>query len=568
MTIDILERVAFLKKLSLFYGLDDDKLEFIAEKFREQSYTVGSVVYRQDSKSEDFYVIYKGKVRIVHKPEGQETQLEILEDKDYFGETGLIARKRRSGSVTAAGDTTLLVLARKDFEDLFGKSSQLRANLDVAVQSRRLARKQKFKWLRRDEVIYFIARKHPINMYLKLILPMLSLSLPLIIIYAYFAMAPLFIISFVGISSMLAALGWIAWTVVDWGNDYYIVTNSRAVWLEKVVAIYDSRQESPLSMILSVRVETSQLGRIFDYGDVIIRTYVGHITFTAVHHPEQARHIIEEYWNRTKEQAAGIEKDAIKNSIRKQLGLPIPAQPKPDLPPPASPPPLPKNTRAALRLLGSNTLALRYETGDSVIYHKHWVVLFLGAWIPFTIAIALLVFFFIRLFQILIDPQLRLFAFQNGFSMETWASVFLTTFALFSLWVIYAIADWINDKYEVTDDQIIDTNRKPFGTESRKTAQLENILGTSYERRGLLGNIFNYGTVYIMVGSSHLNFEGVLDPATVQSDINRRRMADLEKQAQAKTNAERERMAGWLATYHKNAQGFYDEEKNNNQNTE
>jgi hypothetical protein len=58
-----------------------------------------------------------------------------------------------------------------------------------------------------------------------------------------------------------------------------------------------------------------------------------------------------------------------------------------------------------------------------------------------------------------------------------------------------------------------------------QSAQLENILGTEYQRIGILGEIFNYGTVYITVGGTQLAFEDVIDPASVQSDINRRRLA-------------------------------------------
>ena len=131
----------------------------------------------------------------------------------------------------------------------------------------------------------------------------------------------------------------------------------------------------------------------------------------------------------------------------------------------------------------------------------------------------------------------------------------------FAIWLIYQVIDWSNDKFEVTNEQIIDIDRKPLGTESRNAAQLESILGTNYERRGLLGNIFNFGTVHITVGGSKLAFEDVIDPATVQSDIDRRRMARKAKQDEAKVAGERERMADWLATYHRSAETFHEEEK-------
>jgi hypothetical protein len=348
-----------------------------------------------------------------------------------------------------------------------------------------------------------------------------------------------------------------------------VVTNQRVVWLEKVVGIYDSRQESPLSMILSVGVETDQLGRILDYGNVIIRTFVGRIPFNHVTHPKQAQQMIEEYWNRTKAHALGLEKEAMKNALRRRLGLQTSklehgSDEKAKTSETDAPPPKRSAVSSALlRFFGANTLKLRYESGENVIYRKHWFVLFLGAWMPFagTFGASLLLIY--RMFQLALDPVHPAFSFSGGFSVDTWVTVYFLVIIPFFLWLVYEVIDWSNDKFEVTNDQIIDIDRKPFGTETRNAAQLESILGTNYERRGILGNIFNYGTVHITVGGSKLAFEDVMDPATVQSDIDRRRMARKTMKEQAAIASERERMAEWLATYHHNAQEFYAEEKNN-----
>lgn len=559
--IDTPARVVFLKKIHLFYGLEDAELEAMANDMEEVSVPNGEVIFKQDTPSESFYMIHQGSVRIVRKQGNKEEQLAVLVSNDYFGEMGLIGRRKRSGTVTATSDTLLFVLTRAAFERVYKKSPQLRLNLDVAVRSRRLARTLRFKWIRQDEVIYFLARKHTVVLIQMLIFPVLALSLPLALLTGYLTIAPFFIVAFAAGLSFLAAAGWITWTVLDWGNDYYIVTNQRVVWLEKVIGIYDSRQESPLSTILQVGVETSQLGRILDFGNVIIRTFVGKVTFGHVNHPEQAQHMIEEYWDRTKEQAVSMEKEAMKNAIRAQLGLPVPTPPKAGTSSPASPKPRPKSATAILRFLGSHTLKMRYELGDHVIYHKHWLVLFLQAWMPLTGSVALLLFFIVRLFQIAFDPNLSLFTFEGGFSPETWVTVFFLTFFPFFFWLIYEVVDWSNDKFEVTSEQIIDIDRTPFGTETRDAAQLESILGTHYERRGILGNLFNYGTVYITVGGSTMAFEDVMDPASVQSDIDRRRIARSASQTAAKTAAERNRMAEWLAAYHRNADQFKDEER-------
>jgi CRP-like cAMP-binding protein len=559
--IDTPARVAFLKKIHLFYGLEDAEIEAMANDMEEVSVPKGEVIFKQDTPSEGFYMIHRGSVRIVRRHGSKEEQLAVLVSNDYFGEMGLIGRRKRSGTVTATSDTLVFVLTRVKFEKIYKRTPQLRLNLDVTVRSRRLARTLRFKWLRKDEVVYFLARKHSVILIEMLILPVLALGLPLALLIGYLTIAPFFIVAFAAGLSLLAVAGWITWTVLDWGNDYYIVTNQRVVWLEKVIGIYDSRQESPLSTILSVGVETSQLGRILDFGNVIIRTFVGKVTFGQVSRPEQAQHMIEEYWDRTKEQAVSMEKEAMKNAIRKQLGLSVPTPPKTDASPSASPPPRPKTVNAILRFLGSNTLKMRYELGDHVVYHKHWLVLFLQAWMPLTGSLGLLLLFIIRLFQIAFDPSLLFFPFEGIFRPETWATVFFLTFFPFFAWLIYEIIDWSNDRFEITSEQIIDIDRTPFGTETRNAAQLESILGTNYERRGILGNLFNYGTVYITVGGSTMAFEDVMDPAAVQSDIDRRRMARSAKQTAAKVASERDRMAEWLAAYHRNAEQFKDEER-------
>jgi hypothetical protein len=567
--VDTLARIAFLKKIHLFYDLEDDELAEIADEMEEIAVGNDEVVFEQNSKSEYFYLIYSGSVRITSRQKNRDVQLAVLVKNDYFGEMGLIAKRKRSGTVTATSDSILLTLSREDFEKLFKKNHQLRLNLDVAVKSRQLARNLRFKWLRQDEVIYFLARKHQIILYEKLILPILGVGVPLAFFYAWYFISNLFIVAFAGIVSSVAVVLLLVWVVIDWGNDYYVVTNQRVVWLEKVIGIYDSRQESPINMILSVGVETSQLGRILDYGNVVIRTFVGKIIFSHVTHPEQAQHMIEEYWNRTKEHAVGLEKDAMKNAIRKRLGLPMP-KPKRAFGEPA---PLEKNEDsprrnaglvALLKFLGTNTLKLRYEAGENVIYRKHWVVLLLEAWIPFLGTLSLLLFMIVRLFTLAFDPLRSLVTFEGGFSLDTWTAVYFLALFPIGGWFVYEVLDWSNDKFEVTNEQIIDIDRKPFGTESRNAAQLESILGTNYVRRGILGNLFNFGTVYITVGGSKLAFEDVIDPATVQSDIDRRRMARSAQQNEAKVAGERDRMAEWLATYHKSAQDFYNEEKKNN----
>ena len=559
MTIDLPTKIAFLKKIHLFYGMEDDEFNALAEELQEQSVGKDELIFEQDSKPSGFYLIYSGTVRVTRTVDRKETQLALLVKNDYFGEMALVAKRRRSATATATSSTTLLFLPTEGFDRLYKRAPHIKSNLEIAVKSRMLARKLKFKWLRPDEVVYFLARRHPLVLWQKLLLPAFALVVPGFFLYAWIFIIDFMIVGFASLLSFIAVILYAAWLVVDWGNDYYIVTNQRVVWLEKVVGIYDSRSELPLSTILSVGVEANQVGQFLDYGNVNIRTFVGKIVFANVSHPNEAGRMVEEYWNRTKEYAVGVEKEAMKNAIRKRLGLPLQnagrgfGEPVPLLPKGIAPPKRNATAIAILKFLGANTLKLRYEEGESVIYRKHWMVLVLDAWVPVLGTFGVLLFFLARLIQLAFLPEEALFSFTDGFSMDTWVLAYLLSFIPFAGWLLYRLADWSNDRFEVTNDQIIDIDREPFGTEIRNAAPLENILGTYYERKGFLGYIFNFGTVYITVGGTKLAFENVIDPATVQSDIDRRRMARTAKQNEAKIASERDRMAEWLATYHKAA---------------
>ncbi len=554
-----------LKKIHLFHGFSVEDMTDIAERLSEVEYAEGQPIFEQGDKADGFFLIFKGKVIITRRVKKKDEVLATLVNNDYFGEMALISNRGRSATVKALMPTTALVLSDENFHQALKKNHKLKANLSITINSRQLARKLQFKWLRSNEVVYFLARKHPILLYQSLVMPALVLLLPIALFVAWmftFAVTPIAL----AILFLILDLGWMGWQALDWSNDYYVVTNERVVWLEKVVGIYDSRQEAPLSTILSVSVETDAWGRVMDYGNVVVRTFVGQIPFNYVPQPAQAARVIEEYWDRTKQLAVSTEKEAMKNAIRTRLGLaptgqkPAPTSTAPTVAAKATP----KARDVFLKALGSSTLKLRYEMGDTVIYRKHWVVLWKQIWQPTLILILLLGFLVSRTFSLAFDPARTLLWDATGFNPDTVVLSLMFLLIPFGIWLGWQIVDWSNDIFQVTPDQIIDIDRKPFGSEERRAAQLENILSTQYKREGILSNMFNFGTVYITVGGTQLAFEDVMDPATVQSDIDRRRMARTAKTNESKVAAERDRMAEWLAAYHTNSEEFHRDYENKN----
>jgi len=555
--IELKQRVSLINKIHLFNGLKEDQLAGIAVKFDEIEVPAGQTVFKRGDKPEGFYIVFKGKVNVTRARDNDGEQVIIwLVPGDYFGEEALVENRNRSATITATEDTTLLFLSRVHFDELLVKYANLKPNFLVAIKSHKLARATKFDWLGPKEIIYFVARRHKIRLYQALVVPFLSLLVPLGL-FAWGTLVSATTPIALGTLSLIFILGWGTWNAIDWSNDYYIVTNQRVVWLEKVVGLYDSREEAPLSTILSVGVETDQLGRILDYGNVIVRTFVGRIEFDYVDHPNQAAEMIREYWERVKSVITVSQKDVMRNTIRQKLGLPVEKRTLDELPPIVT---MNKNL-ANLPLWWVAFLSLftlRTEDAGKVIYHKHWIVLLQQAWKALALTLLL---FALQVWRIVLIWQSPTESFlmpnKNGDLRPDTIILALPMLSVpFIAWLIWEYVDWKNDIFMVASDEIFDLDRKPFGKEEKRAAQIDSILSTSYTREGIIPYLFNYGTVKIAVGGATFDFQDVADPASVQADINRRRAARIAKKNEDAGKDDRERFATWIAAYHENAGSF------------
>lgn len=549
---DTSARVAFLKQSHLFRGVNDKDLTAVAEIMKENTYSEENTVFSEGTSADSFYMIYKGRIRLTRRMKDRSVNVATLFPGDYFGERGLLKGGIRNATAKVEPGTTLLILYRTDFKILLKRIPTLWGNFDLMMDSRQLASELNFTWLAENEVIYFLARKHYVVLLRMLAWPLLGLLFALGLLGLGLTIGELpsglpinLFAAGLGGFLLVLMLAWAGWLYLDWSNDFYIVTNQRVIYLEKVIGLYDNRQEAPMSTILSVNTESDYWGRqLFDYGTVVVRTFVGQIRMTYVRHPLQAAAMIEEYWNRTKQITRKMDEESIKNSIRAKLGAP-----KRDLPPPPPmPKPIPPGPQSNAKTLWDKLFPLRQEDGGTVIYHKHWFVLLRHTFLQ--LAGAFLILASLITYPILIGP------------MPAWLIFILFSILMgLALWWLYAYEDWKNDLYQVTPDQIIDVYKKPFGMEDRKAAPLDGILSSEYKRNGVIEMLFNFGTVYISVGGTNFDFEDVADPPIVQQDIVRRMEIRLKKKKESEVSGERERMAEWLAYYHKTIQEIEEERR-------
>ena len=528
-----------LKNTHLFRKLADAALEDLADQFEVSTYSAGTTIFKQGEKADSFYMILDGSVKIIRLHNNKSRQLALLVRGDYFGEEALITHNPRSATVVTAADTTLLRLTSVQFDQIVQSTPHLRDNLIVAISSRHLARGKTLSWLNPGEVVYVMARKHSFFLWLNLALPVMALvgSLILGAILYFYLLPGLATALVIGGLGVLGSLGWLVWNGIDWSNDYYIVTNQRVVWLEVVAGVYDSRTEAPLSTILSVGLSTDQLGRAIGYGNVMVRTFTGPIMFHHVGNPEQVASMIEEYWQRAKISTHEQEGRAMEHAIRQRLGLAPPDPPKPRKEGRGK---KPTAIGGILHSLFADFYNMRIDEGGIVTYRKHWYILLQNTWLQMAIIASIVALFLIRLFGVITFP-----------SLDAIAAFSLVLLVIVLAWYMYDYEDWRNDIYQVTTEQIVDIEKKPFGTEQKKTAPLESILSIEYERLGLLGIILNFGTVKITVGGTKFDFRFVYNPSQVQQELFRRMEERKVKKKETESELERERVAEWLATYHR-----------------
>ena len=543
---------AFLKELYIFSSLDEIGISHIQQFFSLITKTVDELILAPGNPGDAFYIIFEGQVALSEKIKGGSTQLDILVEGDFLGEEALLTKRPHPISAKALTPVILLCARKDQFLQMLAEFPSVKENLVQSIKSRQIVESHHFNWLDDGEVIYQVRQRHPVILLLSLVWPGLIVLLGLFIA----ALAGVFwsseivrnIILIVAAIILGIGFGWIIWNWIDWGNDYYVVTNQRVVWIEVVIGLYESRNEAPMNAILSINVRTSFLGRTFGFGDVIVTTYTNKIALDSVSDPNQLSALITEYWNRAKRNLQKSDYKDMKRSVLRIIGD-SQSPTVESLTPEEKPPPSDKSPDEFqepgfwTNYFGS-IFKTRFDEGSTITYRKHWYVLLRKAGWP-TLFI-LLLFLLTSSFDIM-----YLLGQIQGFSPLLVSGLGFVLFILILFpWWLYNYIDWRNDIYQVTDRSIFDIERRPFGTESKKSASLENILSLEHERIGFLGYILNVGNVLINVGETKFTFDDVYEPARVQQDIFSRMQQIRYKKQQEEVARERDRILKLLEIYH------------------
>jgi uncharacterized membrane protein YdbT with pleckstrin-like domain len=552
-----------LRQIRLFEMLADSELAALARHFHYARYRVNEILFEQGDLGKGFYVLVAGILRVRRiDARGQEHVVDYYRAPHAFGETSLLTGAPHDATVDIFSEfADLFILPRGEWLTFLRQYPAVEKKLGVRPDVRKKLAMPRFPWLSEGEYVIVHTRRHPFALFLMLRFPLLvALGLILIAGIVSVSSALLNASALVWLDTLLWGIavvwlvGAVIWTVVDWGNDYLIITNRRVVHYERVWALREERTEAPIEQVSNVNESSLGLAaRLFNFADVRIET-AGHqvdIFFQYVPRRWQVRQNIFSELEHVRERAERAKRDQLRSQIRERL-LEYIAPPKVVAAPStlavaSAPPPLPMRQRRQSRLGArlNSWFGTQIEEKGKITWRKHWLDLFrrTGKWLGITLLIAwggLLIFFA-----------------TGGFSFD------LARLALVAIWVLaltgfvgitwWHYEDWRNDIYELTDENVLDIERSPLRLKERSVATtLDRIQNVSYSKPTFLNNFFNYGDVIIETagGEGRLVFKNVPNPQWASQEIFRRREAQRERRQKEQVQRRVDDFLDWVLVYH------------------
>jgi hypothetical protein len=529
-----------ISQLYPFSRLPDHLLENMVDMNPIRRIKKGKVLYEVGDEALALYVLIKGTIGLNQiDKESYDHPVMALNTGDLFGyET--IQEDTYQYQAVAWSDCLVLELSYDYLESTAADFDPFKKSILFLANSLLRSSQTHFQWRNLEENILYASRRHWVFMVYKLLIP-IFLFLGLIPLTTFLIASHLSTITplIVTITGPLIILAYAVWVIQDWRNDYAVITNQRVVWQEKVILLYESRQEAPLDSVLAVSIQTSALGRIFSYGNVIVRTYAGLITLSQIPSPNEVAALLESQWEHAKKGLVRADQFArVEQMIKERLfhtaeTVQISAvesiQPEKKL----------EEQKTGLFDLLAEVFQLRTELKGMVIYRTHWWLLLRRTILPILglmLLAAGLILNIAGVFVLLSTKALMWLMFLLG--------------GVFAGMTLYEALDWKNDVYFITNEYLIDVNKKPLGLEQRKTAPLKTVQSVEFERVGLPGLLLNFGTVSIRVGETTLTFDHVYNPAAVQRELFLRiseRERLLKKQA---VEEDEQRLTDWIEVYH------------------
>lgn len=138
----------YLKAWPIGPYVEDAKRRFVALKRQSRavyfepaqelvrSYPKGTMIFSECQSGQDMFIIQSGQVKITKVVDNNEVILAVLKKGDFFGEMALLEDKPRSACAIAFEDCQVMVVNRRNFDQMVSSQPQLVARLTVTLSER------------------------------------------------------------------------------------------------------------------------------------------------------------------------------------------------------------------------------------------------------------------------------------------------------------------------------------------------------------------------------------------------------------------------------------------------
>lgn len=538
------------EELFLEKGFSAEQRSLLAGFMSHYYFPTNSVLIQQGEQANSLWMLMEGGEAALHAldEKGSKLVTTISIGPTYFAETALLGEIPQDSTVEALAGSEWLRLYWRDFQDYDeAEPVDMRPLLRVKVKDgeivTREGHRKRYPWLQRGELVILFSRRHWIAFLRK--------GIPAFIVFAGLVAVAIIGVTIQGYQWWIAfpagilavlALAFFIWGAIDYFNDWIVVTNRRVVHQEKVLFVNEWRKEAPLEQIQNVDFQTTFLGRWLNYGTMVIQTAStsGVISFDYTRHFKQLNAAISTQRRRRRKHTVAQSKKTIHHMLEKRLGLELV---------------LPKQVYRGGRLREAapgrsqeSASAMDQETGDTIVWRRHLLVLLPKLWWALLILIFWLVVFLL--------PNAPGVSTSIPDSVHPLITV-LRVVSLISLIVAFVrvswvIANWHNDTYEVNDESLVHVEKLPLSiAENRKSASLGNIQNVEMYIRTPIQWLFNYGDVVCQTAAEEgdFTFNGVPAPRAVAEEI-LRRIERFRRQAEAAAVRRRSQdLPDWFEVY-------------------
>jgi hypothetical protein len=302
---------------------------------------------------------------------------------------------------------------------------------------------------------------------------------------------------------MIAAL---VYVVIDWANDFLILTNFRVVYEDRQLLVRHVQQQMLIADIQQVNKRQESYPEWWlNYGTILIRSFSPRrLIFTNAADPDTMQQRIADEVNKIRRQS---EPELLRQMIEDQVYGNRP----------------PKAPGRAIQVVEQRSLLpWLFHPNPEIDYQREVVI-----WRPFWFFTVLMLLrpvgaCLLVTLALVILHQLGLLA--GGLAFALWLPVLLVC----GFWAFWVHQEYENDRYILTRQNITDVDKRPLGPETRRVAPLGAIQDISYNINffeTVLETLFGlgYGDVVIETGGAgggNFTFYHVPDPRGVQATIN------------------------------------------------